>query len=118
MWRAFWSWLTGKSYAAAGRSPKWSKVREEYLKRFPTCAACGGRRQLNVHHKLPFSWPGGKERELDPSNFITLCEGDSMNCHLWIGHLGDWQSRNYDVDENAAAMLVKIKTRPYPGVEA
>lgn len=96
------------------RSPHWPAVRNDFLTHFPSCAACGKREALQVHHIYPVNWPDGKTKELDPENLITLCESKGMNCHLRIGHLGDFKSRNADVRNDAAASLHKIQHRPYP----
>lgn len=98
------------------RSSEWPKVRDQWLKDNPTCAACGGKEKLEVHHKYPFAWPNGAALELDPNNFITLCEKPGHDCHLMVGHLGDWKSRNSQVCEDSANLLKKIQCRPYPGV--
>lgn len=99
-----------KPIVTAARSPRWDKVREAHLVLFPICAACGSRLKLNVHHIKPFHlFP---ELELEPSNLITLCEGDVVNCHLLFGHLRSWHSFNEDVRADAAVMLVKIRRRP------
>lgn len=97
---------------AKPRSSRWRAYRDRWLKTHPTCAACGGKENLIVHHIYPFSWPGGEERELDESNFLSLCEADSHNCHLLFGHLLDWQSRNPNVRIDAADMLAEIRARP------
>jgi hypothetical protein len=70
---------------------------------------------------LPWSWPGGADKHnsdplADPAVFVTLCEKPSMNCHLWIGHLGDFKSRNPNVLQDAATFQNKVKLRPYPRV--
>jgi hypothetical protein len=67
-----------------------------------------------VHHVLPVSWPRGVAHELDPSNLITLCGPEAHHCHLMVGHLGDYHSRNPNVVNDAARMLAKIESRPYP----
>ena len=36
------------------RSPRWPAVRGAHLKRNPTCAACGTKDKLEVHHVRPF----------------------------------------------------------------
>ena len=54
------------------RSSKWPKVRKDYLKLNPECAACGGKTSLNVHHILPYHIR--PDLELEPSNLLTLCE--------------------------------------------
>lgn len=61
---------------------------------------------------MPVHWDAS--RELDPTNFITLCEKPSHNCHLIIGHLMDWMSRNTEVIPDAARYLAEKTSRPYP----
>jgi 5-methylcytosine-specific restriction protein A len=100
-----------------GRSPLWKKVRDSHLIRFPVCACCGSRRNLTVHHIWPVSWPHGHVCELIGYNLITLCESPTHNCHLWVGHLGDWKSRNPHVRMDAARMRQRIESRPYPAKE-
>jgi hypothetical protein len=46
------------------------------------------------------------ELELDPGNLITLCMGTN-ECHLTIGHGGDWKSFNGTVLSDA--LMVKDK---------
>ena len=48
--------------------------------------ACGGTKNVVPHHKKPFQW--FPELELDSDNLISLCEGGTLNCHLWFGHMG------------------------------
>ena len=98
----------------ATRSPHWSSVRTAHLKTAGTCEACGSDKSLEVHHKQPFH--DKPELELDPSNLITLCDG-SINCHLLVGHLGDWKSFNVDVVADAATWKAKIQNRPKPTPE-
>jgi hypothetical protein len=87
------------------RSPEWPKVREEWLKDHPTCAACGARAKLQVHHLRPFHlFPA---LELDPSNFLTLCEQEGSDHHLEIGHNGDFQKYNENAVEDAEKMLAE-----------
>ena len=73
---------------------------------------CGGKVKLEVHHKKPFHIH--PELELDPTNFITLCEADKggVNCHLLFGHLGNFKSLNDTVETDAAQWNTKIKSRP------
>jgi len=80
------AWL--KSLFSDGRSKDWPKVRAAHLKKQPRCMACGSGKNLAVHHKQPFQW--FPQLELDPENLITLCEGDTLNCHLWLGHCGNF----------------------------
>ncbi len=93
----------------AARSPKWPAFLKRFL-RGKVCAGCGRSDQLTGHHKLPYHL--APERELDETNLIPLCEGRSINCHLWLGHLGNWQSYNPTVDADAAYMQEKVRTRP------
>ena len=84
---------------AVERSSRWETVRKNHLKENPTCAACGNTEGVQVHHMRPFHiYP---ELELDPTNFITLCENDKDglnnnkdNHHLHLGHHGDWKNFN------------------------
>ena len=80
------------------RSPHWSVVRRAWLRAHPRCAnpLCGSVEKVEVHHKKPFHlFPG---LELLPANFITLCMGPN-ECHLKIGHLGNWQKYNAMIDK-------------------
>lgn len=88
------------------RSPQWSKTRKKFLKENPTCAACGGKRLLQVHHILPFD--DRPDLELDPNNLITLCMA-KYDCHLHIGHGGNY--RFYNPDVVAVAAMVRISPR-------
>jgi len=92
----------------ATRSPKWSKVRKEFLKTNQICAACGTDKDLEVHHIVPVHI--NADLELDPSNLITLC---SRPCHLLIGHLMDFKSWNPHVVSDAVFINLKIQQRPY-----
>ena len=89
------------------RSPEWPTCRKHFLKKNPTCAACGTTDNLNVHHKMPFHLD--KSKELDNNNLITLCE---THCHILIGHLASFKSYNPDVVEDAVTMLKKVQNRP------
>ena len=90
------------------RSSKWKKVRAEHLKTHPSCAACGDTDSLEVHHIEPFSI--NPDRELDPTNLITLC---SKSCHFYIGHLKDYTSWNISVIEDSKVYFNKVSNRPY-----
>lgn len=92
------------------RSPKWERVRNLYIKTHKVCACCGTKEGLIVHHMKPFHlFP---ELELDPTNFITLCEAPGINCHLLLGHLGNYQSFNIEVATDAEIWKHKIEMRP------
>ena len=87
--------------APAARSPQWPKARAAWLREHPACEACGGTDHVEVHHRVPFSWDAS--RELDKTNFVTLCEkGPGCNCHLHYGHCGNWKFANSNVDRDAS----------------
>jgi 5-methylcytosine-specific restriction protein A len=92
----------------AYRSPKWSKVRKEHLNSQPNCAACDRNKKVEVHHIEPVHC--NPERELDPSNLITLCDDP---CHLLFGHLMDYKSWNKDVKEDCEVYLNKVQNKPH-----
>jgi len=88
------------------RSSHWPKVRADWLKNHPWCAACGFTDSVQVHHKVPFHID--RLKELDPSNFITLCESEERgNHHLHIGHDGDWKDFNPNVEADARMNLLR-----------
>lgn len=78
----------------SGRDPRWPALRRAHLAKYPGCAACGNTRSVAVHHVVPVS--AEPSRELDPDNLLTLCTDGpgGMNCHLVIGHGGDWSQWN------------------------
>lgn len=93
------------------RSPEWSTVRNDFIESGNDfCAACGKKASwklgLQVHHIIPFSV--NHKLELESSNLITLCDKH----HLWMGHLGYFQSWNPTVVEDCELMLRKILNRP------
>lgn len=102
----------GKHDLTVTRSSKWPAARAQHLKYHPVCAVCGGAEKLEVHHIRPFHLH--PELELDPTNFITLCEAlkGGVNCHLFFGHLGNFKSFNTNVVTDAAQWQDKIKQRP------
>src|SRR3990167_10683006 len=56
----------------SARSPQWSKVRKEWLRKHPFCAVCGKLKNVVPHHKHPFHiYP---ELELSELNLVSLCE--------------------------------------------
>ena len=100
--------LFAKKIRFAVRSPKWQSVRKEHLKKEPQCRACGKTKNLEVHHIVPVHMD--PNRELDPSNLITLC---SEQCHIMFGHLMDFKSWNSSVVEDCKSIQNKIHSRPY-----
>lgn len=91
----------------AYRSPKWKTVRKEFLENNPSCAACGRISKLEVHHIEPVHV--NPDRELDPSNLITLCDNP---CHLVFGHLLNYKSWNESVVNDCSVYLNKVKNKP------
>ena len=91
----------------AVRSPKWSSFRKQHLKDNPSCAACGRDRKVEVHHIEPVHL--NPERELDPSNLLTLCDSP---CHIVFGHLMNYKSWNKTVIDDCIVYLNKVKNKP------
>ena len=100
-------WGAADAKPARQRSPHWPAVRAAHLKRFPECAACGGAKALEVHHKQPFhAFPG---LELIDSNLITLCEAPGRNCHYSLGHAYNWRGWNPHVEDDAAMFRQRVE---------
>lgn len=89
------------------RSPEWKKIRSEHLQKFPECAVCGNKNNVVPHHIVPFHID--ESQELNPNNLITLCEGDTFNCHLFFGHLKNWKKYNSNVIEDSKIWREKLK---------
>src|SRR5262245_55326469 len=70
------------------RSSQWPALRKRWLAEHPKCEGCGRTDELEVHHKVPVHVR--PTRELDETNLMTLCQHPTWNCHLIIGHCGDW----------------------------
>jgi len=106
LYKALTEVIKGKPLAV--RSPRWETVRKNHLKSFPTCAACGCSERLQVHHIVPFHVD--RSLELEPDNLLTLCEGKGEHqCHLNIGHLGNFKNYNPKVVEDSENFLDRIK---------
>lgn len=99
---AAFQWLGG----GKPRSGRWPTVRAAFLAKHPQCSACGRRESLEAHHIVPFHQEPGLELEI--GNLITLCR----TCHHVFGHLGDWDSWNTSVREDAARYLIQRQNRP------
>ena len=93
------------------RSSRWPRVAKAHLAQHGSCAVCGRMDELVVHHIVPVHVDATKE--LDPENLITLCEGATLNCHLWAGHLGNWASWNKSIIKDAARLLKRFLLRPF-----
>lgn len=103
--------LAGRVPRGMRRSSQWLAVRRAHLERHPRCACCGGRSRLEVHHIVPFHHQPALE--LEPTNLITLCrKGPGVNCHLFVGHLGSFQSWNEGARTDARRWAAKVEGRP------
>lgn len=89
----------------ADRSPHWPEVRATWLRLHPYCDACGAKDHVEVHHKKPFHLE--PSLELDPTNFITLCEKPGHDCHFVFGHFHNWSAYNKMVVADSAAYYKK-----------
>lgn len=92
------------------RSSKWPRIRRNFLKLYPKCAACGSKKKIQVHHITPVHMDPLKE--LDPDNLISLCDSSKKNCHFQFGHLYSFHSYNENVKEDSKVWLEKISNRP------
>lgn len=102
--------IQGKSTLKSKRSPKWGTVRAEFIKKqHSECYACGSKKDLEVHHIVPFHVD--PKLELDPTNLVTLCESmifNPRNCHLFIGHNGNYKKTNPHVIEDALKLRASL----------
>jgi hypothetical protein len=103
------------------RSAEWEHLRNRWIKDHPTCAACGGTKHLEVHHKVPVHV--SRSMELDPNNLITLCEAQTgpateAHCHFTVGHLGNWFNYNRNVEKQSHDMLLAKYPRPLNAAES
>ena len=107
--RQFLEWIFGPPKPFAIRHHKWPEVRREHLAKEPVCQACGSKKNLIVHHRLPVHiFP---DNELDTDNLITLCEGLTVNCHFLFGHCNlNWKCYNENVRVDVLFMA-KLKSR-------
>ena len=93
--------IQGKVPLLSKRSSHWETVRKHWLDHNNECAACGSKEKLQVHHIKPFHL--NPSLELDFTNFITLCEKKGgLECHLNIGHHGNFKKENSEVVAEAA----------------
>lgn len=84
---------------STGRSALWPRVSHAFLAKNPFCAACGGQKNLNVHHMVPFHLDSSKE--LDTGNFIVLCMDIGKHCHLMLGHGNNFKAFNPKIKHDA-----------------
>ena len=105
-------WFHGKpqvSWREEMRSSKWPTVRKHHLQKEDRCQWCGGRENLQVHHRFPFHLQ--PQLELEDSNLITLCEKPGENCHLIHGHNDDWKKFNPHIREDC---VEHQRVHPFP----
>jgi len=100
--------IQGKAAPGEKRSGRWRKVRKDFIEANPTCFVCGGSKKVEVHHVIPFSV--APDLELDPSNLVSLCEAKKygLNCHLLIGHLGNYRRTNPNFWTDAISWSMKL----------
>jgi hypothetical protein len=94
--------IQGKAPHGLRRDPGWRVLRKEHLEKHPECFVCKSTRKVEVHHIVPFHV--APDQELNPENLITLCENGrfkALNCHLLIGHLGNYRNININCVEDA-----------------
>ena len=101
--------IQGKADKNQKRSSKWPAARREYKKEHPYCAVCGSKKKVEIHHIIPFHY--APDLELDPRNFMSLCENKKygINCHLLIGHLGNYRRFNTNCEIDVMVWNAKIK---------
>ena len=101
LWRNLADRLDGKAPTGAKRSGKWRKTRDAFLKG-KRCEICGGKKSLVAHHEIPFHM--APDWELLEENLVALCESGryGINCHLLVGHLGNWRRTNVIVRADVA----------------
>lgn len=106
MWEWLKSFFVRGQQMMEGRSSQWRTLRNKILKANDHCAVCGRKKNLEVHHILPFSLR--PELELEPDNLIVLCADP---CHFVFGHLYNWQTYNPDVVKDAIQWRNKVMER-------
>lgn len=101
--------VQGKAPKGARRSSKWAKVRKSFKAENPICAVCGSRKKVEIHHKVPFHI--APDLELSTDNLISLCENRKygVNCHLLVGHLGNYRRVNVVVEYDVMVWNKKLK---------
>jgi hypothetical protein len=101
--------IQGKAPKGAKRAKGWRKARRTHILENSKCAICGLTSKLEVHHIIPFHV--APHLELDPRNLVTLCENKKygINCHLLIGHLGNYRRVNTEFQTDAMVWHMKLK---------
>jgi 5-methylcytosine-specific restriction protein A len=101
--------IQGKAKPGQKRSSQWRKIRNRYKKANPHCAVCGSKKKVEIHHKIPFNI--APDLELFEDNFVSLCERKKygINCHLLIGHLGNYRRVNLNINIDVMTWNQKLK---------
>ena len=92
-------------FGGTPRSSEWRRVRDKFVENHPDCVVCGSRKNIQVHHVIPFCVDPSKELEV--SNLATMCS----RCHLLIGHGGWFQRYNANFWHTVATMKTVVKNR-------
>ncbi len=88
------------AHADRPRDAHWDRAAAKHLLTHnrcenPLCRAklevVDGRRNLEIHHVLPFEY--FPELEMDESNWVVLCRAPH-DCHRLLGHLSDFKAYN------------------------
>ena len=101
--------IQGKAAKGQKRADGWLEFRDAYVRDNPECVVCGAKKKLQVHHIVPFHV--APDLELDPTNLLTLCVNKKygINCHLLVGHLGNYRRVNPAVELDAMMWKFKLQ---------
>jgi 5-methylcytosine-specific restriction protein A len=93
------------------RSAKWPAVRDAFIEKRKECFVCGSKKNLEVHHIVPFS--DNPDLELVEDNLIILCESKKygVNCHLFFGHVGNYKFSNENILKDASEWKDRFEKR-------
>ncbi len=85
-------WLC-RTDRVTGRGSQWRRVRNEAIRRNPFCAICGTRRNLQVHHIVPFRLSFDNSQD----NLVPLCQKhhryiETVFCEIEGVIGGDWET--------------------------
>ena len=100
--------IQGKAAKGQKRADGWLEFRDAYVRDNPKCVVCGAKKKLQVHHIVPFHV--APDLELDPTNLLTLCVNKKygINCHLLVGHCGNYRRVNPNVELDAMTWKYKL----------
>ena len=100
--------ITGKAEPGDKRNTSWRKIRLAHLEKNPRCFICDSSKSVEVHHIIPYNL--APDLELDSNNLMSLCESKKygINCHLLVGHLGNYRRINPSVIVDATTWKLKL----------